>query len=407
MAVRKSKKRTHVQISEEDMDKIPKSMIFKMGSKKVGSVAASPASQHALTQLVRDTRCAMEPHTAGKLRERKGNKLRDFVTMAGPLGVSHLMVFTKGESGMTSLRMARVPRGPTLHFKVSQYSLIKDVRKFVRSPKSNDGKLYKQPPLLVMNNFSLKSEDATNPHETLVTQMFQNMFPPLSAQDTRIPSIRRVVMLNKDKETGSIEFRHYAIDTRPVDVTRGVKKLTKLKYKLRKKVPNLSKKQDMADYLLDPDAGAFTSDSDMSEVEEDAIVDLNPDDDDEMPLEEGPSKRAVKLVEIGPRMTLDLIKIEDGVCSGKVLHHTRIKKSAAEIKKLEKRHSTAAKIKADRKAEQEANVQAKTEKKGRMARGKEKAKLKGEDGEDEDEGDDEVEEDEEADEADEEDEDDE
>lgn len=200
-------------------------------------------------------------------------------------------------------------------------------------------------------------------------------------------------MLNKDKETGSIEFRHYAIDTRPVDVTRGVKKLTKLKHKLRKKIPNLSKKQDMADYLLDPDAGAFTSDSDMSEVEEDAIVDLNPDDDDEMPLEEGPSKRAVKLVEIGPRMTLDLIKIEDGVCSGKVLHHTRIKKSEAEIKKLEKRHSSAAKIKADRKAEQLANVKAKTEKKGRMARGKEKAKLKGDDGDEENEaGDDEDEE---------------
>lgn len=373
---RKTKKRTHVQISEEDMDKIPKSMIFKMGSKKGGSVAASPAAQHALAQLVRDLRCAMEPHTAGKLRERKGNKLKDFVTMAGPLGVSHLMILTQSEGGMTSLRMARVPRGPTLHFKVSQYSLIKDVRKFVRAPKSSSGNLYKEPPLLVMNNFSLKSDDATNPHETLVTQMFQNMFPPISAQNTKIPSLKRVVMLNRDKETGTIEFRHYAIDTRPVDVSRGVKKLSKLKHKLRKKVPNLSQKKDMADYLLDPDAAAFTSDSDMSEIEEDAVVDLNPNEE-EMEVEEGPTKKAVKLVEIGPRLTLDLVKIEDGICEGKVLHHAYVKKSQAEIRQLEKRHSAAAKMKAHRKSEQEANIKAKGSKGGRMARGKEKSQTAG------------------------------
>ncbi|KAJ0717758.1 putative Brix domain-containing protein [Helianthus annuus] len=31
------------------------------------------------------------------------------------------------------------------------------------------------------------------------------------------------------------------------------------------------------------------------------------------------TKSAVKLQEIGPRMTLDLIKIEDGLCSGTII----------------------------------------------------------------------------------------
>jgi ribosome biogenesis protein SSF1/2 len=48
--------------------------------------------------------------------------------MAGPLGVTHLLLFSKSkESGNTNLRLALTPRGPTLHFRVEKYSLCKDV----------------------------------------------------------------------------------------------------------------------------------------------------------------------------------------------------------------------------------------------------------------------------------------
>ena len=87
------------------------------------------------------------------MQERHANKLKDYVTMAGPLGVSHLMLFSRTETGV-NLRIARTPRGPTLHFKVHSYSLAKDVKKYQKSPKeaAND---FLNPPLV--NPFKLGS----------------------------------------------------------------------------------------------------------------------------------------------------------------------------------------------------------------------------------------------------------
>lgn len=45
--------------------------------------------------------------------------------MAGPLGVSHMMIFTLTEAANVHLRIARVPAGPTLTFRVERYSLMK------------------------------------------------------------------------------------------------------------------------------------------------------------------------------------------------------------------------------------------------------------------------------------------
>lgn len=85
MARRRHKKRTHVEDSEDAVDNTPKSMVIKLTRRGNGT--------GSLSQLVRDVRQLMQPHTAIRLRERSTNKLRDFVSMTGPLGVSHLMVF--------------------------------------------------------------------------------------------------------------------------------------------------------------------------------------------------------------------------------------------------------------------------------------------------------------------------
>merc|ERR1711981_223157 len=107
-------------------------------------------------------RLVMEPGTASKLRERKSNKLRDFTTMCGPLGVTHLSLFSRSpESGNTNLRMAITPRGPTLHFRVENYSLAKDLARSQRRPK-NSKDLYATAPLLVMNNFTTSTQTPTS-----------------------------------------------------------------------------------------------------------------------------------------------------------------------------------------------------------------------------------------------------
>ncbi|CAN6595560.1 ribosome biogenesis protein Ssf2p [Trichomonascus vanleenenianus] len=378
---RTSKKRTHAKLTEEEEAKIPKSMVLKLGDTK-------REVTHTLAQLVRDFRLIMQPHTAAKLKERKSNRLRDFVTMAGPLGVTHLFMFSVSLNGNTSLRIARTPRGPTLHFKVTSYSLCKDIHKFLKTPKSVNGNEYLNPPLLVMNGF--KPQDHDDPKEQLLTSMFQNMFPPISAQRTNVGSIKRVLMVYKNDEEGYIDLRHYMVETKLVDGSRQIRKLQAVKRKLGKKLPNLARAEDISDYLLDPAAAGYTSES---EVEEDAVVDIQ--QQVSAKKKDVTQRRAVKLVEMGPRMRLELRKIEDGMCEGKTLFHSRISKSAKEEKEQDKLHAQKRAVKEKRRKEQEENVKRKKEavegKMSRTKRGILKAQQKEQEGREEDsEGDDDV-----------------
>lgn len=148
MARRRTKKRTHVganngpagakSASASQASRSPKSMVIRAGAGEVGP---------SVSQLVRDVRRMMEPDTASRLKERRANRLRDYLTMAGPLGVTHLMLFSRSEAGNTNMRLALTPRGPTLHFNVEKYSLCKDVRKALKHPKGG-GKEYTTPPLV-------------------------------------------------------------------------------------------------------------------------------------------------------------------------------------------------------------------------------------------------------------------
>lgn len=153
MARRRTKKRTHVgasngpskQPTANAVSRSPKSMVIRIGASDVGP---------SVSQLVKDVRSMMEPDTAGRLKERRSNKLRDYVTMAGPLGVSHLLLFSRSTSGNTNMRLALTPRGPTLHFRVEKYSLCKDVRKALKHPKGG-GKEYLNPPLVCFSPSTL------------------------------------------------------------------------------------------------------------------------------------------------------------------------------------------------------------------------------------------------------------
>jgi len=147
MARRRTKKRTHIGASNGPGGKptptskasnAPKSMVIRIGAGEVGP---------SVSQLVKDVRHMMEPGTAARLKERRANRLRDYLTMAGPLGVSHLMLFSRSETGNTNMRLAITPRGPTLHFQVEKYSLCKDVRRALSHPKGG-GKEYLTAPLV-------------------------------------------------------------------------------------------------------------------------------------------------------------------------------------------------------------------------------------------------------------------
>ncbi|KAI4120944.1 MAG: hypothetical protein LQ347_006999, partial [Umbilicaria vellea] len=110
MARRRVKKRTHVGANNGPTNSVPannaasrspRSMVIRIGAGEVGP---------SVSQLVKDVRHMMEPGTASRLKERRSNRLRDYTTMAGPLGVSHLLLFSRSTSGNTNLRLAITPR---------------------------------------------------------------------------------------------------------------------------------------------------------------------------------------------------------------------------------------------------------------------------------------------------------
>ncbi|KAJ2852715.1 rRNA-binding ribosome biosynthesis protein [Coemansia brasiliensis] len=231
--------------------------------------------------LVQNVRQVMEPYTAVRLRERPSNKIKDYQAVSNQLGLTHLLLFSQTTS--TNLRIARFPRGPTLYFRVEKYSLAKE-------------QTFLTPPLVLLNNFGQGNEFK------LMTAMLQNMFPAINP--STMPVARRVVLFNYQEDTGIIDFRHYAIKIKPAGVTKGVKRV--------KGLPSLGKYDDISEYVL------------QEAVESDA--------------EDHHEQQAVRLIELGPRMDLRLVKIEDGLCGGKVLYHNHIHKSPEEIALQDKQH---------------------------------------------------------------------
>jgi ribosome biogenesis protein SSF1/2 len=365
-----------------------------------------------------DRKRAADWNCANGLQERKSNRLRDYTTMAGPLGVTHFLLFSKSANGNTNMRLALTPRGPTLHFKVENYSLCRDVEKALRRPRGG-GQDHKTPPLLVMNNFNSPKADENSKVpkrlENLTTTVFQSLFPPINPQATPLSSIRRIMLLNRELDPESEEqdsyvlsLRHYAISTKKTGISKRVRRLDpkEVRNKESKKtaVPNLGKLEDAADYLLDPSAAGYTSASE-TEADTDAEVEvaesstkkvLNKRELQRMKAGEKEKaqkkmgntpdveKRAVKLVELGPRLKLRLNKVEEGLCEGKVMWHEYIAKSSEEVKTMEKNWDHKRKEKDQRKKQQKENIEKKKQEKA-------KAKADGKGGEnDEDEDEDDV-----------------
>lgn len=320
------------QLAEETFGSVPHSFIFHRGriGKNVG-------------QLVMDMRRVMQPYTAESLKVRKKNVLKDFATVAGPLGVTHFAIFTKTSSSV-NLRLARIPKGPTLHFTVSKYALVKDIVSSLKRHRMHEQQ-FTHHPLLVLNNFGVEGM-----HVKLMATMFQNMFPSINVHKVNVNNIKRCVLLNYDPASEEIEFRHFSIKVVPVGMSKGVKKL------MQEKFPNMSKFEDISELLL---KGANLSES---EAELDGDHNIT-----ELPQayagrgNMSAQQSAVRLTEIGPRMTLKLVKIVEGLGEGTVMYHSLVAKTDEELQEILRRKEARLKEKAERKKKQEQNVALKKE----------------------------------------------
>ncbi|KAF8636670.1 hypothetical protein AX17_003476 [Amanita inopinata Kibby_2008] len=352
---RRRKNRTHLKGEAEGKntnDAVPKSFIIKHG--QVGS---------SITQLVRDLRKVMEPNTASRLRERQRNKLKDYLTMAPALQVTHVLAFTLTDVA-PSMRIVRLSNGPTLSFRIERYGLMKDILKKSKRARSM-GMEYLSPPLLVLASFPPPSP-TTPPHIPLLMKSFQSLFPSLSPQTLTLSAARRVVLVSYNSDRGTVELRHYIITVKPYGVSKRVRHI--LEGAPSKRTSNMSgmldlgNEKDVADFLLrrrgEPGPDGYESASSAESVAGDEENAINLADDYVGRNNQRGQRRAVRLDEVGPRLELRLIKIAEGVPGkeGSVIFHEFVKKSKKEIAAQKAEHTAKEKLRQARREEQERNV---------------------------------------------------
>ncbi|KAJ8573036.1 hypothetical protein K7X08_009547 [Anisodus acutangulus] len=258
-------------------DKIPKSFVFSRGK------LPGP-----LRQLQMDLRKLMLPYTALKLKETERNNLRDFVKLASDMMVTHFLILSKTDSA-AYLRVARMKNGPTLTFKIHEYSLAADIAQSQLRPRCPP-EIFKTPPLIVLSGFGTGEQ-----HLKVATLIFQNIFPAIGIHTVKLSSCQRIVLLNYDKETKLIDLRHYSIRLQPVGVSRRIRKFVQ-----NHQVPDLRSLQDVSDFVT---KAGYGSESDADD--EAATVNLSSDIGR---VNRASTKSVVKLEEI-----------EQGLCTGDVI----------------------------------------------------------------------------------------
>lgn len=294
-----------------------------------------------LKRLSHDFQWMMEPNVPARLKGTKKNVIKDFVAVSAQLNLTHIIAFTQTSLGMY-LKLCRIPRGPTVTFKIMNYVRAKDVLSSLKKQYTHGDRFLFSP--CIMTNIQPNEGDL---HLQVTGRMFLDMFPNI-APDTASPDrIRRCCLFHYDEEKEQFDLRHYAILTVPVEVSKSVKKL------MGRKVPNLSKFTDVSEFMTK--AGMLSD----SEVEDDPKARVTvPDKKSKVSL-----KSSVRLSELGPRMTLQIYKVESGLLEGQVLYHSHVIKTAEEKLELEENLRRKKKLKEKRKKQQEQNVEEKKKKK--------------------------------------------
>ncbi|PIO62337.1 hypothetical protein TELCIR_16113 [Teladorsagia circumcincta] len=149
---------------------------------------------------------------------------------------------------------------------------------------------------------------------------------------------------------GPIPVEKSAIRTVASGLNKSVRKLVQAGKSTTKDLPDLSKYKDIADYLLNP---GHLSDSEYEGEQEEVV--LSQSISEQTGTMKG-EKSHIRLMEIGPRMKLELLKVQDGIDEGEVLYHKIIKKTSEELERLKKEAPTKKKLKKRREQETEHRV---------------------------------------------------
>jgi ribosome biogenesis protein SSF1/2 len=323
---------------DDKSEKIPKALILRRGK-----------TAPEVGDLVHDLRELFLPYSALHFHEDARNRkltLHHYVShLALPMGVSHLWSFSQNQERL-HLRIARTPEGPTLHFRVHQFSLARHIKQLQRRPVAMTEALTAHSPVVVTHQFG---DVQAPPHVKLI----QNMFPAIHVSTVQLKHCRRVVLFHYLPSAGPnepclVHMRQYAIQATPTGVHRRVRRLVQ-----GRKLPNLHQLSDIADYL-DANGGSVVHSDSEGEDDPETVVALPDAFAGRGNIEHQTS--ALKLVELGPRLTLELIKVEKGLGKGDVLYHSYIHKSPEEVEAMQREKERLEQTKEERRRIQEQNV---------------------------------------------------
>lgn len=307
------------------------------------------------------------------------NSLKDFVSVGTQLGVSHLWILSATAKG-PYLRIGKLAQGPTSTFRIVEYSLACDIRAMQRRPVLLTDADLTVNPLLIMNNFNANLTTATTPSLSstaipdeedsknknqqkaieLVSQTLKHSFPPLDVNTTKLSSLKRVLLIHRDLESGLIYVRHYALRLLQAGLSTSVRKMVQ-----KKRIPKMSQLSDVSQILeKDLQHTLFSSDSEAGGGLLSGAPGTTPSTNQiKLPqpikqLRKG-ANTTVKLTEVGPRLTLQLVKIQAGLCDGAVLYHQFESRSDDQARDTEQRITQRKELKRKRREEQDANVKRK------------------------------------------------
>eukprot|EP00916_Digyalum_oweni_P006979 GHVL01011903.1.p1 GENE.GHVL01011903.1~~GHVL01011903.1.p1 ORF type:complete len:230 (+),score=36.67 GHVL01011903.1:234-923(+) len=225
----------------------------------------------------------MLPHSSAKLKESRKNKIKDFVNAATVFGVTHIQILNQKKEKIF-LRICKLPKGPTLTFNIIKYSLMHDIRCIQNNPR-NSKIDYESPPLMVLNGFKKENETSK-----LISTVLSNLYVPLDVNTIKVHECRRVVLYNYDPERGVIEWRHFGIKRHPP--VKGISALMDDKVEMK----------DVTNFI--------------KTTKQELIDDSKPS----IKIIERNVEMTISLVELGPRVDMQLVLAEDGMCEGNVLY---------------------------------------------------------------------------------------
>jgi ribosome biogenesis protein SSF1/2 len=344
-----------------------------------------------LQKLIKELRVLLYPYCAINLKESKKNSLKDFLQLVDMYNLSHMFAITNTEKN-SYLKLAKMPSGPTLTFKIDKYSLSGDIAEIMKNKRPLN-KSFHHVPLIILNGFNTNklSKEYEEPVKVSST-MFQSIFPPLNLNELDIKLAKKVILmnLNTDGETPIFEMRHYDVDVEKKGSKKTISNI------LNNKKTDFSGYNNISEYILNQTGYTDASDNEgdnevqlISERQKTQKIENNDKKKNSLSLQEDQngeneeenvnakklkklsnfetkkiteeSSNTIKLNEIGPRLNLDLVKIEEGFFKGNIAFHKIVKKSKKEILEKAKLLKEKKLEKKTRREEQEKNVQKKEE----------------------------------------------